>query len=578
MNKTVSITSLPSATGFGPGNSLVGVVNGEASLFPYDLIATGGTGSGATGETGTTGATGSTGATGPTGETGPTGATGETGPTGATGETGPTGDNGSAGKGYSSVWSSSEEPNIPGNFWVVEPQPAFNTSSVQFNVIDSNGNDQSDMFTTLSGLTNASVPTVFTITNGEAVLSILLDSCYPYSEGIWEVIGTIINADLISGPSDYIVSFGIKGATGSVNTTDRLISTNNLEVVLNSQGTLNTPSLLPTAFTAVCDEAHMINPVGFADNNWWQFQVAFQVNPDGTVETMLDNIFPILTNPGYESGYTFRFTEADHGISDFIFDIQLNDVVLPGGAGWTANPAVTSPPNYPSTIESLGAIKITSNSNSIILGTDGKLAIPNNIEFPDFTIQTTAYPGIPDFISSGETAPGSAVVANPTNVNINFSDGIGTAWSFGTTALTFPDNTLQSTAWTGGRVVVAPQSSTGSVGDLMGDLAVNSSYLYYCTENYGGTQYQVVNGLPDPANGVASGYLVFDNYQLPQVGWQVNYDGNSAIINQVNSANPGYYVVFVSTPLLIPGDATFSWGPIPSTNIWKRIEWSIDTW
>ena len=55
MNKTVSITSLPSATGFGPGDSLVGIRNGKTSLFPYDLITTGATGSGATGATGATG-------------------------------------------------------------------------------------------------------------------------------------------------------------------------------------------------------------------------------------------------------------------------------------------------------------------------------------------------------------------------------------------------------------------------------------------------------------------------------------------------------------------------------------------
>lgn len=223
MNKTVSITTLPAATGFGPGDSLVGLSNGEASLFPYSVIGTGGTGSG------------STGATGPT------------------------------------------------------------------------------------------------------------------------------------------------GATGGVETTDRLISTTGyeiLEAVLDSQGTLNTPLLLPTGFTAVCDYDHMIDPVVFEGDTWWQFDIQFQVNPNGTVETMMNNIFPILTNPGYFSGYTFRFTEADHGIPDFIFDLQLNDVVLPGGAGWTANVAVTPPPSYPSTIKSLGAIKLTSDSKSLIFGADGKLTLP----------------------------------------------------------------------------------------------------------------------------------------------------------------------------------------------------------
>jgi hypothetical protein len=71
------------------------------------------------------------------------------------------------------------------------------------------------------------------------------------------------------------------------------------------------------------------------------------------------------------------------------------------------------------------------------------------LTFPDDTVQATAYPGTPTFISSGNSAPGSAVVANPTNVDINFSDGIGTAWSFGTTGLTFPDETVQATAYAG---------------------------------------------------------------------------------------------------------------------------------
>ena len=154
--------------------------------------------------------------------------------------------------------------------------------------------------------------------------------------------------------------------------------------------------LIPTGFTAVCDEAHMIDPVTFGGSDWWEFQVQFDVNPDGSVQTMINNIFPILTNPGYVSGYVFRFTEADHGIPDFIFDLQLNDVVLPGGAGWTANLEVSQPPVYPSTIESLGAIKITSDTKSLVFGTDGKLTLPfeGSIQFPDGSVQNTAFNNI----------------------------------------------------------------------------------------------------------------------------------------------------------------------------------------
>jgi hypothetical protein len=68
------------------------------------------------------------------------------------------------------------------------------------------------------------------------------------------------------------------------------------------------------------------------------------------------------------------------------------------------------------------------------------------------TISATTYSNlpIPTSISSGPFAPGSAVVANNTDVDINFSDGVGTAWKFSPTSLTFPDDTVQTTAYTGG--------------------------------------------------------------------------------------------------------------------------------
>jgi hypothetical protein len=72
------------------------------------------------------------------------------------------------------------------------------------------------------------------------------------------------------------------------------------------------------------------------------------------------------------------------------------------------------------------------------------------------TISATTYLNLPisDSISSGPFAPGSAVVANDTDVDINFSDGVGTAWSFSPTGITFPDDTIQTTAYTGGAASV----------------------------------------------------------------------------------------------------------------------------
>ena len=174
--------------------------------------------------------------------------------------------------------------------------------------------------------------------------------------------------------------------------TDRLVSPhqskggNDLEVILDNKGTLNTPLLLPTdIWTAVCDYSHVIGTYEFDNVGLWEFNFKFEVSQNGIVSTMVDNPFPILTNPGYTSGNSFRFTEADHGIPDFIFDVQLNNVVLSGVAGWAANLAVTEAPEYPSTIKSLGAVKITANDKHLTFGTDGSLT------FPDYSVQTTAY-------------------------------------------------------------------------------------------------------------------------------------------------------------------------------------------
>lgn len=50
--------------------------------------------------------------------------------------------------------------------------------------------------------------------------------------------------------------------------------------------------------------------------------------------------------------------------------------------------------------------------------------------------------------------------------------------------ITFPDNTFQTTAWAGGRVVPAPGSSLGASGDKAEDIAFNSDYFYYCIADY----------------------------------------------------------------------------------------------
>jgi len=88
-------------------------------------------------------------------------------------------------------------------------------------------------------------------------------------------------------------------------------------------------------------------------------------------------MFPTPVNPGYSSGDAFTFDESVHGIVGFVLTITLNDVIEAGPAGWTTNIAESAPPIYPSTVNSQGAIKLTSNENSWIFGTDGTTDLPS---------------------------------------------------------------------------------------------------------------------------------------------------------------------------------------------------------
>ena len=199
---------------------------------------------------------------------------------------------------------------------------------------------------------------------------------------------------------------------------------------------------------------------------------------------------------------------------------------------------------------------------------DGSLTFPNSM-----TIETT-YGGSPTFVIDGKT--NTVEIRADTTILIGYNNSSGNVY------IGNPNGGGQvDIVGSKFRVMVdAPTSSTGNVGDQAGQVAFDGSYIYYCTQSFGGTTHNVVHMLAQgfDANGVDNGYLVADTYQLPQVGWKVYYNGEVRTIDQVNSSNPGFYVVFVDSPLTIPGQALFAWGPAPATNIWKRIAWSGDTW
>ncbi len=210
--------------------------------------------------------------------------------------------------------------------------------------------------------------------------------------------------------------------------------TGNLYVTLDDYGTINTPLLLPRSFTAVLDTEHFYPQpgIGLTDTPW-EYGVEFQVNPDGTVQAMLDD--PVRSvNPGYVNGHVFRFTEADHGIPGYTFDLTLITIINDNG-NLVAEVGVTQPPAYPSTVKSLGAIKLTADTQSWVFGPDGKLTFPATVDGQLF-------------LSGSEIAGvgnNSVALSSNTSVVINTYNPSLHTWAFSNDgSLAMPGNITQS--------------------------------------------------------------------------------------------------------------------------------------
>jgi hypothetical protein len=287
---------------------------------------------------------------------------------------------------------------------------------------------------------------------------------------------------------DIVDSDGNSVLGGAGGSGDRLVN-GDLEAVLDTSGTLNTPLLLPITFTAVFDPTHKTDDPIVLTAPFWETEVQFQVSPNGTIQTMVDNA-PHFTNPGYESGNTFRYTEADHGIPGYVFEITLTDVQFVM-VHWTANIQCSVPPEYPSTIKSLGAIKLTANENSLVIGTGGSLNLANggSITLQDTGgVELVAGPG--DDSYSGLTYEyRNWIWVDNTAAYIEASNGYtGGTWSFTSDGkMRLPlggdivDNSGNSVL--GGSGASVTQSDTApsdpSAGDLWYDTVGGRMYVYY---------------------------------------------------------------------------------------------------
>ena len=232
-------------------------------------------------------------------------------------------------------------------------------------------------------------------------------------------------------------------------------------------GTLNVPVPQGGLFTLTLSSANFIPRVGKTTLTLsgapWVLEGQIQRNPDGSAELQLNQIFPKISNPGYVSGDTFTFDDQVHHLFGFNLEIGLADVVQAGPAGWTANLQANQLPQYPSTINSDGIIKLTANETSWLFSTDGSLTIPGYVTSQaglPLNLQSSAGSNATLGISTGD----NVVVVNDTSVLVQ-TNGTDTPnfWTFSTDgSLTFPDGTT-----TTGKGVTVPVDQS---------LTVNTSY------------------------------------------------------------------------------------------------------
>jgi hypothetical protein len=173
----------------------------------------------------------------------------------------------------------------------------------------------------------------------------------------------------------------------------------------------------------------------------------------------------------------------------------------------------------------LNSTVVTSSLTSV--GTLGSLTVTNtitgSITGSVVWVNPTPAPGDP-YRTAISAASGSAGISLSTGL-----PGLGSTvnWTFDTTKITFPDTTTQTTAYTGTatsaatlttarningvafngssainiptltdgtnliKITAVPSALTGASGDVVGSVAFDSTYIYYCCQAFTGNSYSL---------------------------------------------------------------------------------------
>jgi len=206
------------------------------------------------------------------------------------------------------------------------------------------------------------------------------------SNAMYDLNGVIVeNADLAHGATSAVIvpsngtsdPLQLNNYYGPVSVTSGPNASDLKTWTFGTDGTLTLPSsIYPITFTATLDTAHCTTPITLTGDAW-TFNIHFTTSPNGTVDINTDQPPPtFLTNPGYNNARTFRFTEADHGIPGYTFDIFLANIGANPPIGFTPLINFDQAPIYPSTLTSDSPVKLSSHNHHWTFGTNGFTQFP----------------------------------------------------------------------------------------------------------------------------------------------------------------------------------------------------------
>ncbi len=169
---------------------------------------------------------------------------------------------------------------------------------------------------------------------------------------------------------------------------------------------------------------------------------------------------------------------------------------------------------------------------------------------------------------------------NGATIEIN-TDDTGNSWTFDTTGnLTFPNNTVQTTAWTG---TTAPAHSFGAAGDRAGMVAFDSTYIYYCFADFNPeTSFVTTSKGGDITSGnITTNVPWGDLPAYVQIGWKINVSGfgNTWTITSIGNNN-GFTNLSGDNGVLDGSEAgrTITLSNPGDIAIWKRTAHGTGTW